>query len=84
MFVREDEGVPSEEILAQTPDLTYPQLQTHTTSGVKTLYLDWSTLVGIEGMDKKDGRVLLDELTEHTTRPEFVYHQCRRPGDLIM
>ena len=47
----EDESVPSEEILAQTPDVTHTLVQTHPTSGAKTLYLDPSTMVGIEGMD---------------------------------
>ena len=41
-------------------------------------------MVGIEGMDEAEGRALLDELTEHATRPEFSYHQYWRPGDLIM
>ena len=27
---------------------------------------------------------MLDELTEHATRPEFVYRHDWRPGDLIM
>ena len=84
MFVREDENLPSKEILAQTPDLTHTLVQTHPTSGVKTLCLDPSTMVGIEGMDEAEGRALLDELTEHATRSEFVYSYDWRPGDLIM
>ena len=65
----EDESVPSEEILAQTPDVTHTLVHTHPTSGAKTLYLDPSTMVGIEGMDEAEGRALLDELIEHATRP---------------
>ena len=64
--------MPSEEILAQTPDVTHTLVHTHPTSGAKTLYLDPSTMVGIEGMDEAEGRALLDELIEHATRPEFV------------
>ena len=60
MFVREDECIPCEEILAQTPDLTQTLVQTHPPSGVKTLYLDPSTMVGIEGMDEAEGRALVD------------------------
>ena len=51
MLVREDENLPSKEILAQTPDVTHTLVQTHPTSGAKTLYLDPTTMVGIEGMD---------------------------------
>ena len=57
MLVREDEGVPCEEILAQMPDVTHPLVNTHPTSGAKTLYLDPTTMVGIESMDEaKAGR----------------------------
>ncbi len=80
----EDESVPSEEILAQTPDVTHMLVHIHPASGAKTLYLDPTTMVGIEGMDEAEGRMLLDELTEHATRPEFVYRHDWRPGDLIM
>ena len=76
--------MPSEEILARTPDVTHPLVHTHPTSGASTLYLDPSTMVGIEGMDEAEGRALLDELIEHATRPEFVYRHDWRPGDLIM
>ena len=75
--------MPCEEILAQTPDLTHTLVQTHPTSGVKPLYLDPSSIVGVEGMDDAEGRALLDELTEHATRPEFVYCHYWRPGDQI-
>ena len=80
----QDETVPTEEILARTPDVTHPLVQTHPTSEARALYLDPSTMVGIEDMDQPEGRALLDELIEHSTRPEFVYAHDWRPGDLIM
>ena len=80
----QDETVPTEEILAKTPDVTHALVQTHPTSGARTLYLDPSTMVGIEGMDQPEARSLLDELIQHATRPEFVYSHDWRPGDLIM
>ena len=79
-----DETVPTAEILARTPDVTHSLVQTHPASGAKTLYLDPSTMIGIEGMDESEGRALLDELIEHATRPEFVYAHTWQPGDLIM
>ena len=76
-----DETVPTEEILAKTPKVTHALVQTHPVSGAKTLYLDPSTMVGIEGMDEPEGRALLDELIHHSTRPEFVYaHTWRSPA----
>ena len=80
----QDETVPTEEILARTPDVTHSLVQTHPTSGARTLYLDPSTMVGIEGMPHSQARSLLDELVQHATRPEFVYSHDWQPGDLIM
>ena len=31
-----------------------------------------------------DGRLLLRELTEHATEPQFVYRHLRRVGDLVI
>lgn len=80
----QDETVPSEEILAKTPEVTHALVQTHPVSGARTLYMDPSTMVGIEGMDQPEARFLLDDLIRHSTRPEFVYSHDWRPGDLIM
>ena len=80
----EDESVPDEEIQAQTPDVTHTLVHAHPVSGAKALYLDPTTMIGIEGVDEAEGRALLDELIEHATRPEFVYRHDWRPGDLVM
>ena len=66
-----DESVPSEEILAQTPDVTHPLVHTHPASGAKTLYMDPSTMVGIEGMDEAEGRVVARR-TDRTRDPARV------------
>ena len=31
-----------------------------------------------------EGRLLLRELTEHATQPQFVYRHCWRVGDLVI
>ena len=80
----QDETVPTQEILDRTPDVTHALVQTHPTSGARTLYLDPSTVVGIEDMDQPEARSLLDELIQHATRPDFVYRHTWQPGDLIM
>ena len=51
-LVREDESVPSKEILVQTPDVSHALVHTRPTSGAKRLYLAPTTMVGIEGMDE--------------------------------
>ena len=41
--------MPSEEILAQKPDVIHTLVHTHPTTGANIFYLDPSTMVGIEG-----------------------------------
>ncbi len=79
----EDRPTP-EEVRKHTPDVTHPLVHTHPVTGRKALYLDPSTMTGIEGMDEAEGRALLDELNRHATREEFVYRHRWQPGDLVM
>ena len=49
----------------------------------KSLYLA-SHASHIVGMPIPEGRLLLRDLTDHSTRREFVYQHCWRAGDLVM
>jgi len=80
----EDEKPLSEEMKRQTPDVMHPLTQVHPLTGRTSLYIDTSTVTGIEGMAADEGRALLDEINAHAARPEFVYAHAWRPGDLVM
>lgn len=80
----DDEKPMSEELRRRTPSVAHPLVNTHPVSGRKSLYLDPTTTVGVDGLPEAEGRELLDELNRHATRPEFVYTHCWQIGDLIM
>jgi len=58
-------------------------VRAHPSTGAKSLYLS-SHAGAILGMEMPAARILLRDLTEHATQPEFVYVHKWQPGDLVM
>ena len=58
-------------------------VRTHPVSGRKSLYLS-SHAGAIIGMPMPEARILLRDLTEHATQPQFVYVHRWRAWDLVM
>ncbi len=69
---------------ARFPDVAHPIVRTHPETGEKSLYVQPRFTVGIEGMDDEEAQPLLDILFAHQIRPEFVYLNEWRDGDLLM
>jgi alpha-ketoglutarate-dependent taurine dioxygenase len=65
------------------PPVDHPLVRTHPETGRKALYLG-NHASHVLGMPELEGRALLDELLEHTTRPHFVYAHRWRTGDLVI
>ncbi len=80
----EDEKPLPEEIRKETPDITHSLTQVHPLTGRTSLYIDPSTVIGIEGLPADEGRALLDEINAHAVKPQFVYEHEWRVGDLVM
>ena len=80
----EDEKPLPEEVRKETPDVMHALTQVHPVTGRTSLYIDPSTVTGIEGLPADEGRALLDEINAHAVRPEFVYEHRWRVGDLVM
>ncbi len=74
----------SAELRRRTPPVMHPLVNVHPVTGVKSLYLDPSTTVGIDGMSPAEGKALLDELSAHATAPEFVYTHEWQIGDVVL
>jgi alpha-ketoglutarate-dependent 2,4-dichlorophenoxyacetate dioxygenase len=55
----------------------------HPSTGAKSLFLS-SHAGAILGMTMPEARILLRDLTEHATQPQFVYVHKWQPGDLVM
>jgi len=60
-----------------------PIARVHPGSGRGTLYLASHAMM-IHGMEVPEGRVLLKELMDHATRPEFVYTHRWTEGDMVL
>ncbi|HEX3175749.1 MAG TPA: TauD/TfdA family dioxygenase [Methylomirabilota bacterium] len=58
-------------------------VRTHPVTGRKSLYLS-SHAGTIVGMPTPEARILLRDLTEHATQPQFVYVHRWRPWDFVM
>jgi alpha-ketoglutarate-dependent 2,4-dichlorophenoxyacetate dioxygenase len=73
----------SEEERAMFKPVRQRLVRTHPATGRKSLYLS-SHAGGIVGMPMADARILLRDLTEHATQPQFVYVHRWRPGDFVV
>ena len=73
----------SPSLSSEHPPVDHPLVRTHPETGKKALYLG-NHSSHVLGMAEAEGVALLDELLEHTTRPEFVYVHRWRRGDLVI
>lgn len=58
-------------------------VRSHPSTGAKSLFLS-SHAGAIFGMSMPEARILLRDLTEHATQPQFVYVHKWQRGDLVM
>ncbi len=75
---------PSEELLADNPDVFHPLVRTHPSDGRKALFVSTGTVKGVVGMPNPEGLKLMDELIEFATQDEFVFRHKWRVGDVLM
>ena len=75
--------VSEEEIEHKQPQAVHPLVHIHPGSGRKSLYIA-SHAREIVGMDRAEGRALLDELMEFATQARFTFSHTWRPGDLVI
>ena len=73
----------SDEQRAEVPPVPQRLVRTHPGSKRKTLYLA-AHASHIVGWPVPEGRMLLNDLTEHATQREFVYRHHWRVGDLVI
>jgi alpha-ketoglutarate-dependent taurine dioxygenase len=68
----------------RTPPVLHPLVHAHPRTGAQSLYLDPTTLVGIEGMESAAANALLDEIIAFATQRRFVYEHAWHVGDLLL
>lgn len=71
------------EQLARFPPVERPLVHVHPGSGRKVLYPSVH-IDRVSGLSVPEGRLLVAELLEHATQPEFVYTHHWRAGDCVM
>lgn len=69
---------------ARNPEVEHPIVRTHPFTGRKCLYVREGECIGIVGMPEKEALPLIDELSEHITKPEFIYQHQWQQGDVII
>ncbi|MEO8314830.1 MAG: TauD/TfdA family dioxygenase [Pseudomonadota bacterium] len=62
----------------------HPLVRTHARSGEKSLYVDPSYGIGIDGMKEEESVLLLKMLTDHLTQPAFTCRLRWQPGMLAL
>jgi len=62
----------------------HPLVRRHPATGRKALYGVSGSSFGIVGMAEQDASSLLDELTRHATREEYVYSHRYAVGDVVV
>ena len=73
----------SDEQLERFPPVERPLVHVHPGSGRKVLYPSVH-IDRVSGMTVPEGRLLVAELLEHATQPQFVYTHTWRVGDYVM
>lgn len=73
----------TDEERAATPPVNRAMVEVHKASGRRTLYLA-SHASHIVGWNVPDGRMLIQELIEHATQPQYVYTHKWAVGDLVV
>lgn len=68
----------------RNPPVVQPAVHTHPETGRKALFLSEWMCPRFEGMSKEESRGLLEHLFRHSTRPELVFRQSWRVGDVLM
>ena len=74
---------PSEIEMTERPPVDHPLVRTHPDTGAKTLYIG-NHASHIFGVPEAEGEMLLSDLLEHATQPQFVYTHHWQDGDLVM
>jgi taurine dioxygenase len=63
---------------------SHPAFRTHDETERKAVYVNRLMTVGIEGLEQEEAERLLEQIWDHSERPEFVYEHVWSVGDLLI
>ncbi len=75
---------PSVQEKAAMPPVWHPMVRRHPVSGRKSLYISSIYNDGVEGMDDRAARSLIEELTAFAAQPKYMYRHVWEPHDVLM
>jgi len=73
-----------EEMKQKTPPVAQPIVYSHPVTGKKSLFLDPTTTIGIEGMPDDEALALVNRLVEACTQPQQIYKHRWQAGDVVL
>jgi taurine dioxygenase len=71
------------EQLAEVKAVVHPIVRTHPETGRQALFVSEGFTTHIVGLPEDESRQLLAELFAHSVKPEFIYRQQWRDGDMV-
>ena len=74
----------SDEQGEKTRAVTHPVVRTHPVTGRRGILVNEGHTTHIVGMPEDESQALLQELWDHTTKPDFTYCHEWRVGDVVM
>lgn len=74
----------TEEMLRKTPPVAQPIVYSHPVTGKKSLFLDPTTTIGVEGMTHEAALALVDRLVNASTQAHQVYKHRWHVGDVVL
>jgi taurine dioxygenase len=74
----------TEEDFKKVPPATHPVVIAHPYTGAPILFCDFGTTESFVGLAQDESDELLEMLTAHTIKPDFVYRHKWRAGDLLI
>jgi alpha-ketoglutarate-dependent taurine dioxygenase len=75
---------PSPEEQAAMPPVWHPMVRRHPVSRRKSLYISSIYNDSVEGMDEPAARRLIEDLTEFSAQPKYMYRHVWEPDDVLM
>ena len=81
---RELEGLTAVHVSPDGHSARHPMVIVHPLSGRKTLFINPTYTVSIEGIDELSGLAILNQLAEHCQQPEFGLEVNWEPGTVVL
>ena len=73
----------TQEQIDEVVPAVHPVVRTHPETGRRALFVSEHFTTRIIGLPEDESRALLDELFDHSTRPQHIYRHQYLPGDMV-